>query len=650
MAWSLYGKEGKFLEPLKFSNGKTQEDVVNEVLSKIKEGKKIIFIHGVCGTGKSGIALNIAKELGKSSVVVPGKNLQAQYKADYELNKYLLKKDGKEKLKISVMTGRKNHKCKFLEDRNRVPYYRPKEKKEIDSKLNNIFEGVKKNFQKSGQEEEDLTANNYLLPCKIEIKKRNIQKIREYIRQNLNVDIKNFSAIQDVKRASIAAACPYWSPILPEKYDLKNFAEDKKIFYRGLGNEKFILNQGKPGCEFYEQYLSYVNSDVIVFNSLKYKLESILGRKPLTEAEIIDECDEFLDSFSNQKNININKLQNSLINAFGYSDESELIIDEMLKIIKHLKMGPRMDSLAEREEIIELRKTSIYDLFKLILKNPEILDEIDPESYLFDFEETAKMFEEFLEESYVTVMKKEDLYLVSVVTTNLAKRFQDMINKNKVVILMSGTLHSEEVLKDVFGLDKFDIVDAEVETPGDIEILRTGLEKDCKYSNFSRGNHTRGDYLKALDACLETAPKPTLVHVNSFGDLPSEEEKSQLNLDNLISRDELREEQKADNTGKEVEKFKSGIRDVLFSTRASRGMDFPGEQCNSIVFTKYPNPDVKDAFWKILHKTHPGQYWEFYRDKARRELLQKLYRGLRFKEDKVKVLSPDCRVLDGLEG
>jgi len=136
MAWNLY-ENNKFLKPLVFSNGKTQEDIVEEVLKEIKNGEKIIFIRGVCGTGKSAVALNIAKELGKSSIVVPIKNLQAQYKKDYEKNKYLLKENN-EKLKISVMTGRRNHKCKFLEDKkNAIPVL----KREINSKLNDIFEG-----------------------------------------------------------------------------------------------------------------------------------------------------------------------------------------------------------------------------------------------------------------------------------------------------------------------------------------------------------------------------------------------------------------------------------------------------------------------------------------------------------------------------
>ncbi|PNX46026.1 MAG: hypothetical protein BV456_12835, partial [Thermoplasmata archaeon M8B2D] len=81
--WSLY-ENGKYLEPLVFSNEKTQEDIVHEVLKEISQGKKVIFIHGACGTGKSAIALNLAKELGRASIIVPGKNLQRQYKKDYE--------------------------------------------------------------------------------------------------------------------------------------------------------------------------------------------------------------------------------------------------------------------------------------------------------------------------------------------------------------------------------------------------------------------------------------------------------------------------------------------------------------------------------------------------------------------------------------
>ena len=54
----------------------------------------------------------------------------------------------------------------------------------------------------------------------------------------------------------------------------------------------------------------------MVFNSAKYLLESLMNRKPATDVEIIDECDEFLDNFSNQRTINIERLENTLKQIF----------------------------------------------------------------------------------------------------------------------------------------------------------------------------------------------------------------------------------------------------------------------------------------------------------------------------------------------
>src|SRR3989344_4631370 len=267
MAWNLYEK-GKFLEPLKVSNS-------------IKNGEKIIFIHGVCGTGKSAIALNLAKELGKSSIVVPIKNLQMQYKKDYESEKYLLKNNG-EKLKISVIIGRQNHKCKFLEEnKNAIP----KIKKEVNAKLHDIFFGKKDEIEKDFGEDE--SADNKYLPCKIEIKEKNIHKIKKYLAQNNDINIKNFSQLKDVKRVSVAGACPYWSPALPARYELggKSFANSKKRRYTGLKDTEFIFYQRESGCKFYEQFNFYIDSDAIIFNSEKYKIESALNRKPITAAE-----------------------------------------------------------------------------------------------------------------------------------------------------------------------------------------------------------------------------------------------------------------------------------------------------------------------------------------------------------------------------
>jgi len=642
MAWNLYEK-GEFLKPLMFSNGKTQQDVVKEVLDAVRSGERVIFIHGQCGTGKSAIALNIANELGKTSVVVPGKNLQQQYKKDYEGDKYLKRNGGEGKLKISVMTGRGNHKCKYLEDsKNVLPIFT----QEKNSKLNDIFAAKIQSVRETISN--DLSAENFNIPCKIEIKEKNISRIRHYLKLNKKVNMNNFEKISNVKRMSIAPVCPYWSPIIPEEYEV-NLDHENKYTYKGLGNKNFVYYKRKPGCAFYEQFQSYIDSDVIVFNSMKYLLESALNRKPATNVEIIDECDEFLDSFSNQRTINIERLQNVLANAIVSEESSFGTISEVMEIIKQMKRDPRIGEAIQTNEIIPLKQTGIFDLFKIFLGKAEFMNEIDDESYVFDVERSSKMFEEFLDDAYVTFSKKDDAIIGSVVTTNLAKKFKEMINKNKIIVLMSGTLHSAQVLKDIFGLEEFKIIEAETTQPGKITVKRTGEEFDCKYSNFTNGRASREKYLKALDKCVEVAEKPILIHVNSFTDLPNEMELGMYDLPNLITRDKMRERQNEDKEGILIQEFKEGKNDTLFSTRCARGVDFPGSQCRSIIFTKYPNPNVQDAFWRILNKTQPQYYWEFYRDKAKRELLQKIYRGLRFNEDKVTLLSPDERVLEAFE-
>ena len=627
------------MDPLKFSNGKTQEDVVNEVIEAINKGEQIIFIHGVCGTGKSAIALNIAKELGKTSIVVPGKNLQAQYKKDYEGNKFLKKENG-ENLNIAVITGRNNHTCKFLQDNeDAIPRATP------NASLNDIFARQKNRAEEL--KDDDPTANNINLPCKIEIKEKNWYRLKEYLKQNQKVDMKEINTIKDIKRLGVGAVCPYWSPVLPTKIDLKKFGEKQRT-YEGLDGTTYIQYKRKPGCAFYEQFDSYIDADVIVFNALKYKLETALSRKPKTEVEIIDECDEFLDGLSNQRSINIEKLQSALMQAMGSAEGDEYVIEELFELINYFKKDKRIQKTIQEKEIIPLKATGIYDILKLFLEE-EWLETIDDESYVMEVVETAKMFKEFIEESYIAITKNENATIVHIVTTNLAKKVEELVKKNKRVILMSGTIHSDQVLRNIFGIKNFTKIDAEVEDQGEMKIKRTGKEKDCKYANFSNGNITRKEYLEALDNCIEEAQAPVLVHVNAYSDLPTSEELVEYDLVNLIAREDLKEEQRQDGEGKIVKEFKEGQREILFSTRDARGVDFPGEECRSIVFTKYPNPNAKDLFWKILAKTNPNAYWEFYKDKAKREFKQKIYRGLRFKEDWVYVLSPDSRVLDEIE-
>ena len=631
--WSLY-QDNKLLEPLVFSNDKSQEDIVDEVIQAIQEGNKIIFINGKCGTGKSGIALNLARHLGKTSIVVPIKSLQEQYTKDYTDNLYILDKNNKEKLKISSIFGRQNFKCKFLEENSL-----PEEKiiREKNAKLFDVYQHQKQTLNKNNE-----SCDNLHLPCKIEIKEKNTSIIKEYIKQNPNVKTSNFSSIHEVKRMTIAPICKYWSPIFPNDIDI-TFKNSVKLPYNGLNNKEFIIHQREPGCPYYDQHLAYSNSDVIIFNSLKYRLETLMNRKPQTELEIIDECDEFLDSFANLEKINLNRLSFALGMAFPENLKAQKAIDELTDISNQIKK-----KYPESEEIIKISNTPVEELLLTILRNRDFLTEIeiDESSYIYHLDEVARMFYDFLDETYFSVEKKDNEPIISLVTTNLEKRFKELLEKNKVFIMMSGTIHSKSVLKNIFGLENFKIIDAETQHQGELIKCKHGYEVDCKYANFQSKKLTRETYLKTFSKTISCAKPPTLVHLTSFSDLPTEYEKQAFSLNNLPTQHDLIYEQSQDPFGKRINDFKNKKIPVLFTTKCNRGVDFPGDICNSIIISRFPYPNISSLFWKILKRTNPQHFMSFYMDKANRDLLQKIYRGLRSKNDRVYLLSPDSRVVD----
>ena len=604
--WSLY-REDKKLLPLQFSNGKTQEDVVKEIVELIRNGNKIIFLHGQCGTGKSAIALNVARVLGKTTVVVPVKALQRQYEEDYMGKMFVLKPNGEE-LRIAMITGRENH--------------------------DSIFK-------------QGMSCADPFLPDTIQFVEKNAALLREYYETNPLIRHKDIFNVKELRRISIAPTNPYWSPIIPANFEVQ-LRDAVRKRYLGLLGREFIFYHRKKGCSYYDQFQAYLDADVIIFNSAKYKIEVALDRKPETEVDIIDEADEFLDNFSNQVELNLTRLEKSL----AYITSDEFSVREMLEKIRELIKieEKRISAIGVNEEaVFKLDDTNIGKILRL-LKNKYVEAEIliDEKSYANKALEAAHEFADFFEDTYLTYRKYEDSLYADLVTTNLSARLSEILNKNKAFVFMSGTLHSAEVLKNVFGIGDYKVVEAETMHQGEIDIIRTGKEFDCSYRNFVNGNFSRENYLRAFMECVGRAERPLLVHVNAFEDLPSENDIVKFGINRLISREKFIEMQLGDKTGKLVSMFKNKLSDVLYSTKCSRGVDFPGDICKSMIFTKYPNPNVQGSFWKILQRTHPRWYWDFYKDKARREFLQRLYRALRSKDDHVNVLSPDSRVLDAV--
>ncbi len=620
--WSLYQKDtnsdsildqGEALNPLTFSNGKTQGHIVQEVLDEIEKGNKLIFIRGVCGSGKSAMALNLARHFKKTSIVVPIKSLQEQYETDYTKKKYILKKD-KKPLNIAIIKGRNNFRCPFNGER----------------------------------------ADDKDLPCTLEIREKNTDQLLKYVTQNSAVETNDFSKASDIKRMNIAPACPYWAPIIPSEINPKGLSDVKKIKYTSVTGKEFALYSRKCGCPWTDQYKAYRDADVLIFNSMKYTIENMLGRKPKTDLDIIDECDEFLDSFSSERKINLNRLSSSLTSLMPKDQDKRTALKDIIHKVNDILYSPPIT------DIEKLSKSQILEILELVMQNPNLAED-EELNYYNTVVEIARSFENLLDETYISIQQqenyqtqkglfnsssrtKEDPIIVTLVSINLAQKLQELIEQNNVLVMMSGTLHSPTVLKEIFGLKNFKIIEAESKNPGTINVKKTGAERNCSFKNFKNQTITRERYLKILDMQLARATPPTLIHVSAFKDLPTEEENKKLMLDNLITKERLLELQKRGNTN--IDDFTSKESDILFSTKCARGADFAGDTCNSIIVTKFPYPNIQGLFWKILKQEQPGKFMQFYLDKARRELIQKVSRGVRFKGDKVDLWSPDIRVLN----
>jgi len=601
--WNL-NEIGREIKPLIFSNGKSQEDVVKEIVELIKAGEKVILLHGVCGSGKSAIALNVARALGKANVVVPVKALQRQYEEDYASNKYLIKKNG-QKMKIAMITGRENH----------------------DSI---IFPGS--------------SCADPLLPENIKLTEKNYKKLLEYYQDNPLIQNKGNPTWKQMRRISVAPTNPYWSPILSADIELNQIKDAKKKKYMGCNEKEYIFYHRKPGCSYYDQYQAYLDSDVIIYNAAKYKSEMSIGRKPYANIDIIDEADEFLDSLYQQENINLTRFYSSLKQVQANTSRADEAKVKILELIELQEKNKRLLGINE-DDIFKIAETKMLQIFNLLVSSEDLQSEIliDEMNYSYN------VLESNLDEVFCTFSKDEEQNIYAhIVSTNLAGKFSEIMRKSKALVLMSGTLHSDSILKNIFGIEKYKRVEAENLNLGNIEIIKTGKEIDCKMANFTRKKHTRKEYLFALNSSLEKSVKPVLVHVNAFKDLPNENDDNIPPDNKIISSEMLIEMQKNDKTGMSVSIFKAGLKDTLFSTKCSRGVDFPGKTCNSIVFTKYPNPNVGDIFWKVMKENHPNYYWDFYKDKAWREFLQRIYRAIRSQNDHVYILSPDIRVLNAV--
>lgn len=230
----MYDRSGK-LKPRRYSSGKTQVDLVQEILGAF-EVCDMVFLRGTVGSGKSVVGIRTILEYGRGVVSVPTKVLSDQYAASYEREKYFLKEDGS-RAKIGILKGRRNFACLFT-----------------------AGEGKRASCASSN------------LPCTRPLRK--------------GLGERRLDAVQE---------CPQWGFIFQSGW-ASSVKDALKLPYEGISGKWLWCMKGE--CPYWKQFQAYVQADAIVMNSMKWSAEVSIGRLPRVPLTVIDEADEWLDSLA----------------------------------------------------------------------------------------------------------------------------------------------------------------------------------------------------------------------------------------------------------------------------------------------------------------------------------------------------------------
>ena len=134
-------------------------------------------------------------------------------------------------------------------------------------------------------------------------------------------------------------------------------------------------------------------------------------------------------------------------------------------------------------------KSPILKILEIAIENPNLAED-EELNYYNTIVEIARSFENLLDQTYISIQQlepfqsqrglfnqksksKEDPIIATLVSINLAQKLQELIEQNNDLVMMSGTLHSNKVLEEIFGLKDFKVIEAETKNPGQIKKNRS---------------------------------------------------------------------------------------------------------------------------------------------------------------------------------
>ena len=531
----LYGSSGQ-LEPRRYSSGKTQIDIIEEIVDAFDKND-IVFFKATVGSGKSAVGLRTILEFGRGIVSVPTKVLSDQYASSYEGDKYFIKQDGT-KAKIGILKGRRNFRCLYQSTKGR-----------------------------------EISCDNSALPCKRAVNWK-----------------------QGEHRVDALKECPQWGFIFPSR-TAESVKGARKVPYEGIKDKWTWCMKGE--CTYWKQFQAYVAADAIVMNSAKWAAELAVGRLPQVPLTVVDEADYWLDSLAVKVMVTdrtIARLQESIKRVIELGEDGE-----------NSELVEMMDGL---RELWTEAMAGGGDPLKLVESALELMEEVDETSgdlfwKLSSVLEHRKHAEWDIRDRGIIYFVPDPRIVLKTILDKVGGKW----------LLMSATVQSGEVMRDVFDIDPA-FVEGETVFPGKLVRRRLGTEEVVNHRKWSEDAFKR-KYWGLLEKIMTRAKLPSFIPVHAHTYLPPELRKKVIEAGDAYREDGL-----------------------MFTTKMDRGADLKG--INSVILLKFPYPDRSDPLLKGMERRlGPEAFQSYYQDISGREFVQQIGRVLRSDEDVAEFWSPD---------
>ncbi|KXB01649.1 hypothetical protein AKJ41_00715 [candidate division MSBL1 archaeon SCGC-AAA259O05] len=575
---NLY-ESGRRLDPLEYSNGKTQTDVVEEILEAF-ESHDLVYLKAVVGSGKSAIGIRTALGMGGGVISVPTKVLSDQYYDDYYAGDKYFEKPSGERAKITVFKGRRNFIC---------PLWKRKHPDWDDWMV---------------------SCRNRSVPC----------------RKPLGPDEGRFDALEECPWAAYSRPAGKIPSRLPSAYRRRTFD--------AIGGKHAVLakerGRSPERCPYWDQYWEVAKSDVLAMNSAKFKAETKIGRLPDVPLAVIDEGDAFLDALCPEVDLTQSRVERSVdLMRRNAGKEKEARRDTTEKVRVKLEGGSeklkkwmaerkrRMESLQDAADEIEgCWSEFMAGGIKPLTLAERVWGVLGACGWETELRTQLRMIVYNRDQVSLRVDKNADDPGVTYHLPDPKPVLRRLLgNHDGKVLFMSSTKPSRGVLRSIFGIDPL-VVEGEPEYPGTIVQKYTKEEKKVNYDRW-QDQGFRSRFGRARDEILDLMERPAFVPCHGVKYLSQH-----------IRDQDLTEKPYIEEDG------------VTYSTKMDRGSDL--DEMRSVCLLKYPFPGLGDPLLQEM-KDHLGEekFWSYYHDIARRGFIQQVGRIMRSEDARKEFWSPD---------